>query len=165
MSAFSIDVLVEADLPGDLDAPAARDRVRRAAAATLRQENAPPGASVSVVLAGNERLRRLNHDFRQIDKPTDVLSFPAEQDAPEMDRYLGDVIIAVPVAAAQAEAAGHSFLAELSLLVVHGVLHLLGHDHLDPEEKARMWAAQDAVLADLGLDLRSPQVEEIEEGA
>ena len=165
MSAFSIDVLVEADLPGDLGAPAVRDRVLGAAAATLRHENAPAAASLSIVLAGNERVRQLSRDFRQIDKPTDVLSFPAEQDAPEMDHYLGDVIIAVPVAAAQAEATGHSFLAELSLLVVHGVLHLLGHDHLEPGEKARMWSAQDAVLADLGLNLRSPQVEEIEEGA
>lgn len=160
MSAFSIHVLLETDLPGDLAEAATRSHVQRAAVATLRRENAPTAATLSILLAGDDAVRRLNRNFRQIDKATDVLSFPADQDAPEMDDYLGDVIIAVPVAAAQADAAGHTFLGELSLLVVHGVLHLLGQDHVDPGEKARMWAAQDAVLADLGLEMRSPRVEE-----
>lgn len=160
MSAYSIDVLVETELPGSVAEPAARSRIHGAAAATLRQADAPASASLSVVLANNDLVRRMNRDFRQIDKPTDVLSFPAAQDVPGLEDYLGDVVIAVPVAAEQAAAAGHAFVAELSLLVVHGVLHLLGHDHLDADEKARMWAAQDAVLDGLGLDLRSPEVEE-----
>lgn len=159
MSAFSIDVLIEADLPEDVAEPDARSYVHRAAAAVLGQEEVPASASLSIVLSGNDLVRRMNRDFRQIDKPTDVLSFPAAKDIPGHDSYLGDVIIAVPVAAQQAASAGHTFVAELSLLVVHGVLHLLGHDHLEADEKERMWAVQDAVLTDLGLDLRSPQVE------
>ena len=160
MSDASIHVLIETDLPGGLAEPAARSLALRAAAATLRQEDAPSAASLSILLTGDDVVRRMNRDFRQIDRPTDVLSFPAEQDAPELDGYLGDVVIAVPVAATQAAEAGHTFTAELSLLVVHGVLHLLGHDHLDPDEKERMWAAQDAVLSELDLDLHSPQIEE-----
>lgn len=160
MSAFSVNVLLETELPGDLTAAAVRSHVQRAATATLGHEGAPAGAALSILLAGDETVRRLSRDFRQVDKATDVLSFPAAQDAPEMDGYLGDVAIAVSVAARQAQAAGHGFLAELSLLVVHGVLHLLGHDHVDAGEKARMWAVQDALLADLGLALRSPHAEE-----
>lgn len=155
-----ITVLIETELPGDLTEPAVRSSVLRAAAATLRGESVHSATSLSILLTGNDVVRRMNRDFRQLDRPTDVLSFPAAQDAPELDGYLGDVVIAVPVAAAQAASAEHTFTAELSLLVVHGVLHLLGHDHLDPCEKNRMWAAQDAVLADLGLDLRSPPLEE-----
>lgn len=160
MRPFSIDVLVETELPAGVAERAVRSHVQRAAAATLRRENADASTSLSIVLAGDDLVRRLNRDFRQIDKPTDVLSFPAAQDAPGLEDYLGDVVIAVPIVAEQAAAAGHAFVAELSLLVVHGVLHLLGHDHLDADEKARMWAVQDAVLADLSLELRSPQAEE-----
>ena len=168
MRAFSIHVLLETGLPDDGSEQGPRSQVearvkaqvRDAATATLRAEGAPDGASLSILLTGDDHVRRLNRDFRQIDKATDVLSFPTERDTPQMEHYLGDVIIAVPVAARQADAAGHSFVAELSLLVVHGVLHLLGHDHLDPGEKERMWAAQDGVLADLGVDVRSPVVED-----
>lgn len=159
MRAYSIEILIETELPDGVAEPAARSRIHRAAATALRQEDVTASASLSIVLAGNDLVRRMNRDFRQIDKPTDVLSFPAAQDMPGLDNYLGDVIIAVPEAARQASRGGHAFIAELSLLVVHGVLHLLGHDHLEANEKERMWAAQDAVLADLGLDLRSPEFE------
>jgi probable rRNA maturation factor len=69
----------------------------------------------------------------------------------EMKQYLGDIIIAVPYSARQAAASGHDLDAELQLLAVHGTLHLLGHDHADLEEKAKMWQAQTAVLTKLGL--------------
>jgi probable rRNA maturation factor len=65
--------------------------------------------------------------------------------------YLGDVVISVPRAAAQAREAGHSLEAEAQLLVIHGVLHLLGHDHAEAQEKDRMWAAQAEILERLGL--------------
>jgi rRNA maturation RNase YbeY len=66
-------------------------------------------------------------------------------------RYLGDIIISVQRAAAQAEARGHAVEAEVQLLVIHGVLHLLGHDHAEAEEKARMWAAQSEALERIGI--------------
>jgi len=81
-----------------------------------------------------------------------VLSFPASETDPETGaRYIGDIIISVPYAARSAEKAGHPVESELQLLVVHGVLHLLGHDHAEPKEKARMWKAQAEILELLGL--------------
>ena len=107
---------------------------------------------LSVVLTDDQQLRELNRDYLGIDAPTDVLSFPASEKDPESgEAYLGDILISVERAAQQAEAAGHPVEAELQLLVVHGVLHLLGHDHAEPEEKARMWAAQSEILKSLGL--------------
>ena len=80
--------------------------------------------SVSVLLCGDARMRRLNREFRKIDRPTDVLSFPAGDPA-----FLGDVAIDVSYAARQARGRGHSLDREVKLLLAHGVLHLLGHDH------------------------------------
>ncbi|OGO38392.1 MAG: rRNA maturation RNase YbeY [Chloroflexi bacterium RBG_16_56_8] len=88
-----------------------------------------------------------------MDTPTDVLSFPASEQDPESSApYLGDILISVPRAVDQAQAAGHSAQDEVQLLVVHGVLHLLGHDHAKAQEKARMWKAQAEVLERLGLE-------------
>lgn len=123
-----------------------------AARLTMESQSAPLDADLTIVLTDDDQLHDLNLDFRETDAPTDVLSFPASEPDPETGAlYLGDVIISVERAGEQAEAGGHSLEAELQLLVVHGVLHLLGHDHALPEEKDRMWAAQTAVLARLGL--------------
>jgi probable rRNA maturation factor len=80
--------------------------------------------SLSVLLCGDARMRRLNREFRRVDRPTDVLSFPSE--APDL---LGDVAVDVPYAARQARRRGHPLDREVQLLLAHGVLHLLGHDH------------------------------------
>lgn len=82
------------------------------------------GATVSVLLCGDARMRRLNREFRKIDRPTDVLSFPAGEPG-----FLGDVAVDVPYAARQAARRGHALEREVQLLLSHGVLHLLGHDH------------------------------------
>ncbi len=147
MNPFAVDILVQSEesLPdGTLAA------LETAAAAALRQQEVEPPAALSILLADDAELRRLNRDYRGYDKPTDVLSFPDGSDLPEIGRYLGDIAISVPTAGRQAAAAGQSQLQELRLLVVHGVLHLLGHDHAEPAEKERMWAAQEAILAALG---------------
>lgn len=126
--------------------------VQRAARAALDHTAAPADADLTIVLTDDELLRKLNRDYLDVDAPTDVLSFPASQTDPETGaRYLGDVLISVPRAAEQAQAAGHPLEAEVQLLVVHGVLHLMGQDHAEAEEKARMWAAQAEVLERLGL--------------
>jgi probable rRNA maturation factor len=126
--------------------------LERAATATLTLVTAPD-ADLTLVLTGDERLQTLNRDFLGRDAPTDVISFPADETDPETGRrYLGDVVISLPRAGEQAMLRGHTREAEVQLLVVHGVLHLLGHDHAEAQEKARMWAAQTQVLAILGLD-------------
>lgn len=123
-----------------------------AAQAALRHQSAPPNADLTIVIGDDAQLRQLNHQFLGVDAPTDVLSFPADFSDPESEApYLGDIIISYPRAEAQAATGGHDPTAELQLLVVHGVLHLLGHDHAEPAEKTRMWAAQSEILAQLGL--------------
>ena len=124
--------------------------VEAAARETLLQQ--ATAGELTVVLSTDEQLRQLNHQYLGIDASTDVLSFPAAESDPDTGAtYLGDVIISVPQAAAQARAHGHPLESEVQLLVVHGVLHLLGHDHAATEEKVRMWSAQAEVLKRLGL--------------
>jgi probable rRNA maturation factor len=151
MSDFDVSVQLKTEVPDAL-----LPRLEAAAVATLEHEGVAPPAALSVLLAGDDYVHRLNRDFRGVDKPTDVLSFPTGDAMPGDEHYLGDVAIAVPVARAQAEAGGHSLEAELILLTIHGVLHLLEHDHVGAEEKAAMWAAQAAVLADLGVAVQPP---------
>ncbi len=130
--------------------------VKTAVAATLHHLQQLP-AALSCLLTDDATMQRLNHSFRAEDRPTDVLSFPAGAPMPGMKtRYLGDLAISVPYAERQATRAGHTVLAEVQLLAVHGVLHLLGYDHATPDEKAAMWAAQTAVLAQLGIAYVTP---------
>lgn len=126
--------------------------LERAARLTLDLSPDHSNADITIVLTDDAQLRELNRDYLGVDAPTDVLSFPASESDPETgSTYLGDILISVPRAAQQAQAAGHPVEAEAQLLAVHGVLHLLGHDHAEAEEKARMWAEQAKVLERLGL--------------
>ncbi|MBM3120784.1 MAG: rRNA maturation RNase YbeY [Chloroflexi bacterium] len=131
-------------------------QVRRAARRTLATTGAPAGA-LTIRITDAEGIRQLNRDHAKADYPTDVLSFPCgERFSPSDDVYFGDIAIALPIAASQAQAGGHELTAEVALLTVHGVLHLLGHDHDRPSSQVAMWALQDRILADLGLPIRSP---------
>ena len=126
--------------------------LQRAARLTLDLESAPVDADITIVLTDDAQLYELNKEFLGVDAPTDVLSFPASESDPETGTpYLGDILISIPRAKEQAQASGHSVEAEVQLLVVHGTLHLMGHDHAEAEEKARMWAAQAEVMSRLGL--------------
>jgi probable rRNA maturation factor len=129
--------------------------LERAAAEALLTRAGNAGSvptDLSIVLTDDAHIRALNRDFLGHDSPTDVLSFPAGETDPETGvPYLGDVVISVPRASAQARDAGHELEAEVQLLVVHGVLHLLGHDHRKAGEKDRMWAVQAEILERLGL--------------
>jgi probable rRNA maturation factor len=126
--------------------------LKKAALAALEHQRVPKPFDMTVLLAGDSHLQELNREYLGIDAPTDVLSFPSGELDPETGKkYLGDIIISVPRATQQAEAAGHTPEAETQLLVVHGVLHLLGHDHARVEDKTRMWQAQGEILESLGL--------------
>lgn len=126
--------------------------LERAAQETLKYARAGPQVEASLVLSDDAQLHELNQQFLGIDAPTDVLAFPSgETDPDSQEIYLGDIILSYPRAQVQAAVGGHPVEAELQLLVVHGMLHLLGHDHTEPEQKTAMWAAQRAVLANLGL--------------
>jgi probable rRNA maturation factor len=158
-----VDVLIRPHFDQEVDA----EGIRRAAQAALRQQGAPIGASLCVVITDDAEMQALNRQYRGIDAPTDVLSFATQDDgspgqdeagstfvfAPEQEAgpnvYLGDVIIAFPRVVAQAAEQDHSKEYELRLLIVHGVLHLLGHDHATAQDDAHMWAIQDQILEEL----------------
>jgi len=128
----------------------APDMLERAALAVLAHQSVD--GDLTIMLTDNAQLRELNREYLGIDTPTDVLSFPASETDPETARrYLGDILISVPRADEQARTAGHALEAETQLLTVHGTLHLLGYDHAEADEKARMWKAQAEVLERLGL--------------
>lgn len=126
--------------------------LERAARFTLDLEPDSADADMTIVLTDDAQLHELNREYLGVDAPTDVLSFPASETDPETGaQYLGDIVISIPRAMLQAQAGGHPLEAEVQLLVVHGTLHLLGHDHAEAEEKARMWQAQAEVMSRLGL--------------
>lgn len=135
----------------DSDQVFPRDVLGRAAQVALDFSGASD-ADLTLVLTDDSHIQALNREFLGHDTPTDVLSFPADESDPETGRhYLGDVIISLPRAIEQAGERGHAVESEAQLLVVHGVLHLLGHDHAGKQEKTAMWAAQATILESLGI--------------
>lgn len=123
-------------------------KVARWGRAVLREAGC--GAhELSVVLADDPFIRQLNGEWRSKDSATDVLSFP--QDGPE-GPLLGDIVISVDTATRQAAEHGHDLDSELRVLLVHGICHLLGHDHHEPEQTARMRRVEDRLLAVLGVE-------------
>lgn len=128
----------------------------RAAIAALRQQGVVGSAELTIALISLAEIRELNRTYRQVDAETDVLSFGAEggqtMPGPESSaRYLGDIVISVERARAQAVEYGHSIEREFAFLTVHGVLHLLGHDHYQADERRRMRAAEEETLRILDL--------------
>lgn len=130
-------------------------RLRKAAVTVLHQHSQPTGTELAIEIVDNARIHQLNRDFREVDSPTDVLSFPSEPPPMPDDiaviPYLGDLALAYPYTAAQAEQLGYPLSDMLVLLVVHGTLHLLGYDHDTPANRAEMWAAQEQALDALGI--------------
>ncbi len=158
--------LLDPDWPRDL--PAAEDLARRAAAAALAvwggavsgaavRALAVSGAEISLVLADDATLRRYNRDYRGIDKPTNVLAFAADEmpgapgEAPEGPLLLGDVLLARETLTREAGEQGKRPADHLCHLVVHGVLHLLGQDHLSEGEAQIMERLEVAALGRLGV--------------
>jgi probable rRNA maturation factor len=130
--------------------------LEHAALATLHRAGHDQPAAITIVLESDEVVQALNLQYRGVDAPTDVLSFPAatlpvgmlgDDEVPP----LGDLMIAMPYTRSLAAILGHTLADVLALLVTHGTLHLLGYTHDTPEEQARMWAIQQAVLTDLGV--------------
>ena len=131
--------------------------VEKCARAALDEEQIEDDAEVSVTLVDNERIRELNNEFREIDRETDVLSFPLGDENgfetnPDTDAILlGDIVISLEKAQSQAEEYGHSFLREVAFLLTHSLFHLLGYDHMTPDEEKEMFAKQEKVLEKLGI--------------
>lgn len=126
--------------------------MRRAAEAALSDNDAPP-SEISVVLSDDEHIRELNKHHRGMDKPTNVLSFPAARTktATGAPRMLGDIVLAFETVEREATEESKPLENHLSHLVVHGVLHLLGYDHEDDEEAEMMEARERQILSKLGI--------------
>ena len=119
------------------------DLLQLAITATLQKFNRTE-VDLTLRLTNDTEMKILNQTYRDEDKTTDVLSFNEDYIDPETGRlYLGDIVISLDQAAIQAASQNHSLDLECAFLTIHGTLHLLGFDHYDPEEKARMWALQD----------------------
>lgn len=135
------------------------ETIRRAADAALVDQGIDTG-QLSIVLTDVGTIQELNRQFSKLDQPTDVLAFPAGHQDPEFGAIdHGDVIVCLPIARAQAAQRGHGLEEELTLLTIHGVLHLMGHDHAEAEERRRMIEAQRRILGNLGSDLK-PDLDE-----
>ena len=109
----------------------------------------------NVIIVDNEYIHELNRDYRNIDRETDVITFALEDDdtmvLPDGVRVLGDIYISIDKARSQAEEYGHSFLREICFLAVHGFYHLLGYDHMTPEDEKVMFGKQEEVLSAYGI--------------
>lgn len=123
------------------------------------KENVEAGSELSVTFVSNERIQEINREYRDKDRPTDVISFALEEMGEgeleivgeEIPRILGDIIISIPKAREQAAEYNHSFMRELGFLAVHGFLHLLGYDHMNAQDEKKMFDRQKEILAGFGL--------------
>ena len=153
---------ITADVPGVNDGQ--RAFLRRVIRTALAAEGVDFPCEIDVLLTGDAGIHTINRDMRQVDRPTDVLSFPefelrpGELPGPEDADPgtglvpLGDMVISMEHVAAQAKEYGHSNRRELAYLAVHSVLHLLGYDHLDEgPQKRQMRGREEAIMAELGL--------------
>jgi len=108
----------------------------------------------SVIIVDNKRIHEINKEYRGIDRPTDVISFALEDNEEiEFDHYrvLGDIYISIDKVREQAQAYGHSEKRELAFLTIHGFLHLLGYDHMEPEDEKVMFGKQEEILNEFGI--------------
>ena len=163
---MTFEIENEVEIPFDFDY---KKVIQDVILQSLDYENCPYEAEVNVLLTGNDEIHEINLEQRQIDRPTDVLSFPMVdyytpadfshlEDGGDIyfhpetgELMLGDIIISVDKVLEQAEAYGHSQTRELAFLVAHSMLHLMGYDHMDEEERIDMERRQEEILNQLGI--------------
>lgn len=128
-----------------------KNLIEKSIVAVLKVENLDQNVEVSVSFVGDDEIRDLNRDYRGVDKSTDVLSFPMDDEFIIDNRILGDVIINTRRVMEQAEELGHSDERELSYLTVHSILHLLGYDHMKDEDKKEMREREKLAMKELSI--------------
>jgi probable rRNA maturation factor len=144
---ITLDVMVESPLWNET--PDAETTIRNALAAAARR-TAQEGAEIAIVLTDDSAIREINRQWRNQDKPTNVLSFPSGEAGKEA-QHLGDIVIAYETLAREAEAENRPFANHLAHLAIHGYLHLLGYDHLTEADAAKMEQLETALLDQLGI--------------
>ena len=130
------------------------EKINQVAAICLREEQLPEDVEVDFLFVDNEAIREMNLEYRDKDSATDVLSFPMYEPDEEIDDeeevLLGDIVISLERAQEQCEEYGHSLEREVMYLLVHGLLHLAGYDHMEEEDKKVMRAQEEKLLAQIG---------------
>lgn len=143
LNKFKIYNLTEYDIHNEIEI------IKKYVKKCLREENVK-GSSFNIILITNEEIKKLNAKYRNIEKETDVISFALEDEKNEKfflkERVLGDIYISVDKAKSQSNEYGHSLKRELSFLAVHGLLHLLGYDHIEKEDEKIMFEKQELIL-------------------
>lgn len=125
--------------------------VKKLVKESLQEEDRPKESEVSISFVSDTEIKQLNKIYRGIDKVTDVLSFPIDSKIELPSPILGDIIISVDAVLRQAEEYKHSYHRELSFLIVHGMFHLMGYDHIEREDKKVMRYKEERVLGKLGI--------------
>ncbi len=153
-------MVIEVDYDGIDKMPEEEKLIKKVVKTVLKEEKILKDLEVYVTLTNNEQIHKVNLEQRKVDRPTDVLSFPMferdeipylkEESDGERD-ILGDIIVSIEKVREQAEEYGHSFERELAYLVTHGMLHLLGYDHMIEEEKEQMRKREEEILGKLKI--------------
>jgi probable rRNA maturation factor len=156
---MDISILIEDGIEADIDTIWLQQIIEK----VLNSEKTPANAEISLVITGQERIQELNREYRGKDNPTDVLSFSMQQIAPisglspvfvmpeppDGMLHLGEVIVSYPQAEIQAKEQGHNVQKELANLVIHGVLHILGYDHEEPDMEVKMKSREAEILSSM----------------
>ncbi len=147
---YSITIEIDEEYENELSI----DWLEKIVTKGLLEENVSGRVEVELLITSDEDVRRLNSEYRQLDETTDVLAFALQEEAgspfilpPDSAKQLGNVIISVPKAVEQAKEANHSVDREIAILTIHGLLHLLGYDHLEDEEAMVMQGKERAILS------------------
>lgn len=127
------------------------DEMMRIIKEALNEEKEDIESEVSISFVNDEEIHQLNRDYRNVDRPTDVLSFPMDLDFDMPEKILGDIIISTDTAKRQAVEYNHSIEREILYLVTHSMFHLMGYDHMNDEEKLIMRSKEEKVLKKLGI--------------
>lgn len=150
-----MNLLLANDTNEDLDLELIRQKSLKTIEEVLKVENFGENAEVSLSIVDKDTIHKLNKDYRNVDRETDVLSFPMDEEAFDDEGnpifLLGDIVICLDVARNQAAEFGHSLEREMMYLICHSTLHLLGYDHIEEDDKAKMRAKEKEVMKNLGV--------------
>lgn len=150
-----MNLLIANDTNEDLDLDLIRKKAEKTIREVLRVENISENAEVSLSIVDKETIHKLNKEYRNVDRETDVLSFPLDEEGFDNEGnpliLLGDIVICLDVAEDQAADFGHSLEREIMYLICHSTLHLLGYDHIEEDDKKVMRSKEKEVMKNLGV--------------
>lgn len=150
-----MNLLLANDTNEDLDLEIIRQKALKTIEEVLKVENFNENAEVSLSIVDKDTIHKLNKNYRNVDRETDVLSFPMDEEAFDDEGnpifLLGDIVICLDVARNQAAEFGHSLEREMMYLICHSTLHLLGYDHIEEDDRVKMRAKEKEVMKNLGV--------------